>query len=130
MGQEAERERGDAQWAQREEEENQEWGRVERERGVSAATAAIRYSDTADASGRTDGRTRSAFSILRASTGRPDRQTNRQTTTGERLVGEGKGRRDVGRLKASKVMFNECDDWSVTSADSKGLRVENVTDFP
>ena len=51
------KERGDdAQWAQREEEENQEWGRVERERGVSAATAAIRYSDTADASGRTDGR--------------------------------------------------------------------------
>ena len=46
-----------------------------------------------------------------------DRRTDRQLGTGERLVGEGKSRRDVGRLRASKVMFNECDDWSVTSAD-------------
>ena len=69
--------------------------------------------------GRADGRGRGVPfpSCELRQAGRTDRRTDRQLGTGERLVGEGKSRRDVGRLRASKVMFNECDDWSVTSAD-------------
>ena len=105
----------DAQWAQREEEENQEWGRVEREREEFRRPR--RRSVILTLQMQVDGRTDAECLFHLASFDRPDRQTNRQTTTGERLVGEGKSRRDVGRLRASKVMFNECDDWSVTSAD-------------